>query len=169
MFKRLSATIVALGFIALPNAHAAVEVECTPSPPVKGYELGLTFQTLLPNELPDFLNTVPLYGPFVGMSIGDHSLLLRGVYGSIEALSTYAFELGMRWNFNLHFFHMYALTGAQLLHYSYSGNRREYWGANLGAGLVFPISGKYQVTMGSKVYLTTRPIMNFEIGFSLFL
>jgi len=165
MQKRLTAMFALLVTVASYGA----EVECHSAPPVRGYELGLTLQTMLPNELPDFAAALPVYGPLLGVSIGPHNLVVRGLYGAIEALSTYVVEAGVRWNIDLHFFHMYALTGGQLLHYSYAGSGRQYVGGNLGMGIVIPISGKYQVTVGAKAYITSRTLMNFETGFSIFL
>lgn len=151
------------------TAVAASSDWVCPSPGLQlrqAYEVGLFAQSLLPNLLPDFDKSLLVYGPSVGIPVGEHTIHLAGYYGASEGVSSYGGEAAYRFNITTPFFYGHLLAGANYLHYAYNSMDHNQLGGLIGLGLSVPVGKDFKGGLMMKIYLHHRTIVSFGGGFA---
>lgn len=145
-------------------------VSCNDTAPREGsrFEVGLSIESLLPNQLPDFPSTVPVYGLLIGIPVFGHSLEAEGLYGANNGVTFYTGELAYRYEIETPFFIPFVLVGGHFSHYSYSGgSNHDFYGPLLGLGFLIPMGGSFDLSLLMKTYLPNLGVLGFGGGFSL--
>ncbi len=157
-------------FLTLCTARVArAAVSCGDTPVPNDFQIGLSLQILLPNNLPDFSLSVPAYGIVASVPLGRDSIQVLAQYGSGEKFYLYSGEVNYALVLPTPFFTPFLLAGIHWMHYALSGVGHDNFGGNAGIGLLFPLSSDFQITLGLKSYLESRAIIAFGGGFSFFL
>lgn len=125
------------------------------------WEVGGSFQILVPNQLPDFMRTVTVYGPMVAIPLGENKVELQATYGSAEAISLFLAEVLYRYKVPTPFVSVFLLGGAGYLHHGSSGKDHSYVTPIAGLGFYFPMTDDFCIAMRMKAYYPEKSFLNF--------
>jgi len=134
------------------------------------FEVGLVLQQLLPNHFPDFETSLLVYGPTIGIPVGNHTLQVQGLYGTGDGVSSlFLVETNFRLRGETPFFTAFVMAGIHLLHYSVSEVFREAFGGNAGIGFLIPMAHNFSFQLFLKAYLERKAMVSYGGGFTLLL
>ena len=154
-------TAVARAETAAPQCPARSLQKTSP------FEVGLHIQTILPGQLPDFVSSLPVYGPILGIPFFGDNLQLQAFYGTLSDFWIYTFEANYRFNVATPFFTGFAQAGAHYMNYKRLANGHSYAGPNFATGVSFDMADNFDMNLLLKVYLQEHPLFSFGGGFAL--
>jgi hypothetical protein len=146
----------------LSASESTTSVETKPS-----WEVGFSLNLLVPNQLPEFVRTVPVYGPMLGIPVGKSDVLqIEAVYGSSERISLFMTEVDYRYHFSTPFIRPYVIAGVGYLHHGFSGNDHNYVMPIAGLGFYFPMVKNFVIAMNMRIYVPKETFLRFSGQFA---
>lgn len=166
--KKIARVAIILMFLLFSGTRAVAD-ECAReiANPFQRFQIGLQLDSVIPNQLPDFTSTLLLYGFTVTQPVLTETLVFSGEYGTLQNLSLYRFEAGVRHIFYTPFIITYLEVTAFQMKYSLPGASHSYWGPAFAFGVALPMDAIFTIQFQTKVTLATRPLFNFGGGFLL--
>ncbi len=128
-------------------------------------EVGAHLQTIEPNQLPEFGQSIPTYALSLGLEIwGPLAVYGRVNYGSVVNIYAFIAELGMRVRIATPFMDLFATLGGHHFKYGGSGSQYRYNGGAVGLGGSVLIAGNVAAELAIKTYLQERNLFSYGVG-----
>lgn len=132
------------------------------SPPRENaFEWGIQALSVLPNRLPQFTGSVPIFGAIVGVPLLGQHLQFQANYGTLTGFTLHTFESSYRHRFALPFATPFVQFGGHYLRYRFVGVDHTYWGFHGATGFSFGMTRNFDINLFVKVYVQDRPLFSY--------
>lgn len=133
------------------------------------FQLGIQTVSVLPNRLPQFTSSVPMYGPVFGIPVLGHLVQVQANYGTLTGFTMHSFEANFRYDFRLPLATPFLQAGTHYLRYRFGGQNHTYWGLNGAGGFSFDMNRSFDINLLVKVYLQDSALFSFGGGLAMLL
>jgi len=126
---------------------------------------GVQLKILIPNNLPDFRTSVPVYGPEISLTWKPHGVQVQAAYGSSDGVTAYLGEMSYRYQIETPFFNFFLSSGLHFLYYAPVGAPdQRMLGAHFGPGLVLRFGDSLIVPLQARLMFQKQSIISVGGG-----